>query len=31
MQWLNGADQNNFKIVLDFNAGAKESLDLNQY
>ena len=31
MQWLNCADQKNLKIGLDFNAGAKESLDLNEY
>ena len=31
MQWLNCADQNNFTIVLDLNAGVKESLNLIQY
>lgn len=31
MQWLNCADQNNLTIVLDLNAGVKESLNLTQY
>ena len=28
MQWLNCADQNNLTIVLDLNAGVKESLNI---
>ena len=31
MQWLNYVDQNNLNTVLDFNASAKEILDLTQY
>ena len=31
MQWLNCADQNTLTIVLDLNAGVKESLNLTQY
>ena len=31
MQWLNCADQKHFTNIVEYNAGAKERLDLNHY
>ena len=31
MQWLNHADQKQFNSSVEYNAGAKERLDLNHY
>ena len=31
MQWLNCTDQKQFTAIVEYNAGANERLDLNNY